>query len=116
MVVLQGGLFLMSEVPLHYVRERAARAVARYSSRMPRSFVVQAAAIAVVACHPHHVLVQHVKRFRGGLVFKAHRLLYHSTLGLRVIKKKKKRSSFVVQAPAIAVVACHQGTSHIGFL
>jgi len=30
-----------------------------------------------------------VKRFRGGLVFKAHRLLYHSTPGLRVIKKKK---------------------------
>ena len=28
-------------------------------------------------------------RFRGGLVFKAHRLVYHSTLGLRVIKKKK---------------------------
>jgi len=25
-----------------------------------------------------------------GLVFKADRLLYHSTLGLRVIKKKKK--------------------------
>jgi len=31
----------------------------------------------------------HVKRFRGGLVFKAQRLMYHSTLGLRVIKKKK---------------------------
>jgi hypothetical protein len=31
-----------------------------------------------------------VERFRGGLVFKAHRLLYHSTLGSRVIKKKKK--------------------------
>ena len=29
-------------------------------------------------------------RFRGGLVFKAHRLLYYPTLGLRVIKKKKK--------------------------
>ena len=28
---------------------------------------------------------------RGGLVLKAHRLLYHSTLGLRVIKKKKRR-------------------------
>jgi len=28
-------------------------------------------------------------RFRRGLVFKAHRLLYHSTLGLRVIKKKE---------------------------
>ena len=28
--------------------------------------------------------------FAGGLVFKAHRLVYHSTLGSRVIKKKKK--------------------------
>jgi len=26
--------------------------------------------------------------FRGGLVFKAHRILYRSTLGSRVIKKK----------------------------
>ena len=25
----------------------------------------------------------------GGFVFKAHRLVYHSTLGWRVIKKKK---------------------------
>ena len=33
------------------------------------------------------------KRFRGWLVFKAHRLLYHSTLGLRVIKKKQGPSS-----------------------
>ena len=31
-----------------------------------------------------------MKRFRGGLVFKAHRWLYHSTLGSRVIKKKRK--------------------------
>jgi len=31
-----------------------------------------------------------VQRFQGGLVFKAHRLLYHSTLGLRVIKKKRR--------------------------
>ena len=31
-----------------------------------------------------------MQRFRGGLVFKAHRLLYHSTLGLRVIKKKRE--------------------------
>ena len=28
-------------------------------------------------------------RFRGGLVFEAHRLVYHSTLGWRVMKKKK---------------------------
>ena len=31
-----------------------------------------------------------VQRFRGGLVFKAYRLLYHSTLGLRVIQKKRR--------------------------
>ena len=30
-------------------------------------------------------------RFRGGLVLEAHRLLYHSTLGLRVTKKKERR-------------------------
>ena len=34
---------------------------------------------------------RNVKRFRGGLVFKAHRRLYHSTPGLRVIKKKKTK-------------------------
>jgi len=32
-----------------------------------------------------------VKRFRGGLIFKAQRLLDHSTLGSREIKKKKKK-------------------------
>jgi len=36
------------------------------------------------------LLRRNVKRFRGGLVFKAHRLVYHPTLGWRVIKKKKK--------------------------
>ena len=35
------------------------------------------------------MLSRKVVRFRGGLVFKAHRLLYHSTLGLRKIKKNK---------------------------
>ena len=30
-----------------------------------------------------------MQQFRGGLVFKGHGLWYHSTLGLRVIKKKK---------------------------
>jgi len=33
---------------------------------------------------------RNVQWFRGGLVFKAFRLLYHSTLGLRVTKKKKR--------------------------
>ena len=31
-----------------------------------------------------------MKRFRGGLLFKAHSLLYHSSPGSRVITKKKK--------------------------
>ena len=35
---------------------------------------------------------RNVERFRGGLVVKAHRLVYHSTLGLRVIKKKKEKT------------------------
>ena len=34
-------------------------------------------------------LYRNVKRFQGGLGFKADRLVYHSTPGLRVIKKKK---------------------------
>ena len=39
-----------------------------------------------------------MKRFRGGLVSKAHSLLYHSTLGLRVIKKKKRALSQFLRA------------------
>jgi len=35
------------------------------------------------------ILYRNVQQFRGGLVFKAHRLLYHSTLGLRVIKNRR---------------------------
>ena len=35
------------------------------------------------------LLYINMQRFRGGLVSKDHRLVYHSTLGLRVIKKKK---------------------------
>ena len=32
-----------------------------------------------------------MQRFRGGLVFKDLRLLYHYTLSLRVVKKKEKK-------------------------
>ena len=32
-----------------------------------------------------------VEGLRAGLVFQAHRLLYHCTLGARVIKTKKKK-------------------------
>ena len=35
------------------------------------------------------LLRRNVEQFPEGLVFKAHRLVHHSTLGSRVIKKKK---------------------------
>ena len=34
-------------------------------------------------------LIRNVERFLGGLVFKAHRLLHHTALGSRAMKKKK---------------------------
>ena len=40
------------------------------------------------------VLRRNVKRFRGGLVFKAHRLVHHSTLGLRVMRKMKEEEGW----------------------
>ena len=42
-----------------------------------------------------HLLRRNVKRFRGGLVFKAHRLLYHSTLDSKVIIKNRAPCSEV---------------------
>jgi len=51
-----------------------------------------------------------VQRFRGGLVFKAQRRLYHSTLGLRVIKKKKKTTPASVWC---ATVRCRADMAHI---
>jgi len=44
--------------------------------------------VLMIDWHDFKVLHRNVQRFRGGLVFKDHRLLYHSTLGLRVVKKK----------------------------
>ena len=43
-----------------------------------------------------------VKRFRGGLVFKAHGRVYHSTLGLRVIQKKK---DLLVASPSFNIAS-----------
>jgi len=37
----------------------------------------------------------------GGLVFKAHRLLHHSTLGLSVIKKKEEEALAVETGPGV---------------
>ena len=42
-----------------------------------------------------------MQRFRGGLVFQAHRLLYHLTLGMRVIKKKREDSRVLEGKPKV---------------
>ena len=55
------------------------------------------------------LLRRNMKRFRGGLVFKAHRLLYHSILGLRVIKKKKKKMHAEACCPRGSVQSCPRG-------
>jgi len=58
-----------------------------------------------------------VKRFRGGLVFKAHRLVYHSTLSSRVIKKEKKNPKpqvLTLQAPGSARSLKDQGGGGAG--
>ena len=59
-----------------------------------------------------------VKRVRGGLIFKAPGLLYHSTLGLRAIKRERERKrevwdlifrvfvAFVVLFVAVLVAPC----------
>ena len=58
--------------------------------------------------------------FRGGLVFQAHRLVYHATLGLRVIPQKKKKllNPNPDPAPRIAnlkhvVDVVHLGLNHL---
>ena len=38
-------------------------------------------------------------RFRGGLVFKAHRLVYHSTLGWGAIEKRRRRTVTATNEP-----------------
>ena len=46
-------------------------------------------AVGVLSRVEEQLLSRNVQRFRGVLVFEAHRLVYHSILGVRVIKKKK---------------------------
>ena len=45
-----------------------------------------------IAILGEQLFYRNVQRFRARLVFKAHRLVYHSTLGLRVIKKKNNNT------------------------
>ena len=61
-------------------------------------------------------LGRNVERFRGGLAFKAHRLLFNSTLGWRVIKKIR-RTPFLTSWPKMTtrgwggVARCSLGQS-----
>ena len=69
--------------------------------------------------YKHNVKHRRVKgahrNVRGGLVFKAQRRLYHSTLGLRVIKKKKKKVEGlgVTRPPPPVPRLVYRGTSLI---
>ena len=56
------------------------------------------------------LLSRNVERFQRGLVFKAHRLLYHSTLDWRVIKKEK-----YLNAPAPRDLAPPGSTRGLGW-
>jgi len=42
-------------------------------------------------------------RFQGGLVFKAHRLFYHSILGLEVIKRERENTLEITEEPLRAL-------------
>ena len=61
------------------------------------------------------LLHRNVKRLRGGLVSKAHRLEYHSTLGWRVIKKKTKHLERLVGHPLRDVLDVHVREPSLGF-
>ena len=55
-----------------------------------------------------------MKRFQVGFVFEAHRLLCHSTLGLREVKKKKQNpSSVTVYLDFELYLFCHFGAKTV---
>ena len=51
--------------------------------------------------NPEQLLRRNAWRLRGEPVFKAHRLLYHSTLGSRVIKKKRRYKPCAVESSVV---------------
>jgi hypothetical protein len=62
------------------------------------------------------LLRRNVKRFRGGLVCKAHRLVYLSTLGLRGIKKKVDVAYFRVRTWEPRVMAMSRSATAASYL
>ena len=61
------------------------------------------------------LLSRNVERFRGGLVSKAHRLLCHSTVGSKAIKKKKKKKKKKKSPPTSGVGVQGLGVPGSGF-
>ena len=77
---------LWAPTPTPNLKPLTSRA-ATHVSRQPRTGVPWIARM--VRKRPFRLLLRrNLKRFRGGLVVKAHRFVYHSTLGWGVIKKK----------------------------
>ena len=60
-----------------------------------------------------YLLSRNVEQFRKGLVFKAHRLLHHSTLGSRVVKKKKTSASMRAASTATRSVRVERGEARV---
>ena len=75
--------------------------------------VFQSMQASVIDC-PYTSTWGNVKRFRGGLVTKAHRWLYHATLGSRVIKKKKRHLGTRGKRPEIRAAAKRTGNNFKG--
>jgi len=65
--------------------------LAPWESACPRECTVLLSRTMTAELSIEKLLHRSMQRFRGGLVFKAHRLLYHSTLGLRIIQKIRYR-------------------------
>ena len=62
--------------------------VRSYPGQRPRA--ARAISNRVLGVVQEGLLRRNIQRFRGGLVFKAHSLVHHSTLGLSVIKKRRR--------------------------
>ena len=95
-----------------------------HSSTSPRIPLVRGYRCSSRTCHTpgliqEQLLYRNVQRFRGWLVFEAHRLLYHSTLGLRVIKKRRRRmmtrSAHLSTSPRIPRVRGYRCSSRTWF-
>jgi len=78
-------VFLMSEIPLYVTQSGPDYGLGFYVKVLKTFYVIPAS---LGNGYGNARSWKAVQQFRGGLVFKAHRLLHDSTLGLRVIKKK----------------------------